>query len=324
MKRTALALALALGLLSTVTTTSWGHPAGSSCSQYDGPLCVCIPAGKTGMECTLASHPHPHEDGDHDDPPPPDDDDGESGGTTGQPVSTRPQRVCSLLRTEETGDHHMDGSAWAIGRFRCEPDGTEYTELVCIMACPAGYVEPPPPPLPPEPGDPAPPPMTPEQLLYVAYADLPPSAPPMQVEPETPVVGVSTFLHVPDLEARASTASDGPISVTVTATPVGVLWQFGEHEWSCPSGGAPYSPDRLDDSMAAGALVAEPDLCTFLFEDSSADAQGGPYPSSVRTVWDYSWSVNGVDQGIFNAGFASPPSNFDLEVREIQAVLTNE
>lgn len=312
-----------------VPSAAWAHPPGQSCSALDPAPCFCD-TGATGGGCTLRPHPHPPAD---DDDPPPDEERPDEGGgddegaTTGQPISTTPAQVCEKIRQEGTTDHRFDGSIWAIGVYRCMPSGDIDRRNICILACPVGYVEPPDPPAPvvAVPAGPvAPPPLTPEQLLYQAYADLPPTAPPMQVEPATPVVGVSTFLHVPDLEVRSTTVSDGPISVTVTATPVEVLWQFGDHEWSCPTGGVPYTEARLEQSMDAGALVSEPDLCTFLFEVTSAKAQDGPYPSRVRTVWDYSWAINGVDQGIFNGGFPSPVTNFDLTVREIQAVLTNE
>lgn len=44
------------------------------------------------------------------------------------------------------------------------------------------------------------------------------------------------------------------------------------------------------------------EICTFLFITSSAKEIGGPLSSSVVTVWDYSWSLNGIDQDVSTPG----------------------
>ncbi len=153
-------------------------------------------------------------------------------------------------------------------------------------------------------------------------ARIPPVAPPAVVSPEAPVVGIPSFLEVTGFDPITDSDTDRGVTVSVTATPVEVRWQFGDHERTCSSAGAGFTEERLDRAMAReDGLVDDGEICTFLFTTSSAKDAGGPLPSSVVTVWDYSWALNGADQGIFNAGVVSPATTFDLTVREYQAVL---
>lgn len=136
-------------------------------------------------------------------------------------------------------------------------------------------------------------------------------------------VGLPVFLHVPDPAQRAATDVGGGFTVVVTADLSEVRWSLGGEGRTCSTGGTPYTPESLDQAMAEpDGLVDDGTICTHLFTTSSEKSEGGPLAGSVQTVWEYSWSVNGTDRGVFNTGVTSPATTFAFDVREYQAVIT--
>lgn len=243
-------------------------------------------------------------------------------GGSGTPVGGGNQPAWSCSRGSIEADRFQfvdvkdDDSVWAYFVFTCTAPGfpdNVFPQLSCFMRCPPNLAPVTPPPV-----------VTPEEIRASAYAEVQPVAPSFSVEPDSPVVGVPTFLHMPDAAARQGNDAGGGFTVAVTATLTEVRWTLGRESRTCSTGGGAFTPARLDQAMAQpDGLVDNADMCTFLFTTSSDKSNGGPLNGSVQTVWDYSWSVNGTNRGTFNTGVTSPASNFTLDVREYQAVITD-
>lgn len=240
-------------------------------------------------------------------------------GPVTKPANDEPRVVCT--QTEHTNDRlglqgylGEDGSIWSPRTYTCQPGDISYTIPVCVGNCPEGAEE--------EPEPPAPgavvSPIFLRQQLFAQVLPLPPT---VVIAPDQPVVGVPTFFQVDTFETRSATDTEGGLTVAVTATPREVRWTAGEHAWACSSAGAGYTEERLERAMDASGIVDDGDICTWLFTHATHD--DGPSAGAVSTVWDYSWSINGADQGVFNAGVSSPTTDFDLDIIEIQSVLTN-
>ncbi len=111
--------------------------------------------------------------------------------------------------------------------------------------------------------------------------------------------------------AHSETAAQGPIVVTVTANPVTAAWSPGDGSADvvCAGPGVAWH---------AGLAESATD-CSHTYTSSSADRAGSAYQLGVTVRWEFAWTLNGVDQGVFGAvDAAAAPVVY--RVGEIQAV----
>ncbi len=158
-----------------------------------------------------------------------------------------------------------------------------------------------------------------------ARARVEPAAPVFVVSPEQAVVRFTTWLWIDEgywQPASASATTPGGVTVTVDATPVQVIWDLDEGVQVCDGPGIPWSP------TAEAAYELQPETvrgtgnpaCTFTFVNASSTRQSGMFDASVTVVWEFSWSLNGADRGVF--GTVEVTEEFELRVGEVQAVIT--
>ncbi len=105
-------------------------------------------------------------------------------------------------------------------------------------------------------------------------------------------------------------ASLAGITVTVTATPQQARWRPGDGtaDVVCAGPGTPWRPGLPDSATT----------CSHTFTSSSADRAGAAYHVQVTTTWEFTWAIDGADQGAF--GTATPTVGFSYQVGEIQAI----
>jgi hypothetical protein len=155
----------------------------------------------------------------------------------------------------------------------------------------------------------------PQELIRQALAVIYPTPPAVGTSP-TPalnsMVGIETWLW---LEGGASpatqTITDGPLSVTVRATPVGITWDPGD-------GGAVECSDG-----GANIGIADTNTCHHTYDQSSAGLGGDAYTVSANVEYEGSYTVTlfGVFAGGSpNIGGATRVSSVALPVAEAQAI----
>jgi hypothetical protein len=108
----------------------------------------------------------------------------------------------------------------------------------------------------------------------------------------------------------SSSASAAGFVVTVTATPVRAEWDPGD-------GTAPLICAGPGVAWAPGMAESATD-CAHSYTSSSADQPGADYPVQVTTTWEFTWTLNGADQGAF--GTTTAATAFNFQVGEIQAI----
>ena len=160
----------------------------------------------------------------------------------------------------------------------------------------------------------------PEDLLAMALAHLDPEPPAIGTSPGGDVasmVGIPTWFWLQGgVQPVSETITDGPLAVTVTATPVGVSWDTGD-------GGQAVCTDE--------AHVGVPDTgtCSHTYERSSLgqagrDASGRPaytVAAEIEYVGGYQVTLWGQPAGgQADIGGVARVSEVDLAVNEAQAV----
>ena len=115
-------------------------------------------------------------------------------------------------------------------------------------------------------------------------------------------VNAETWLWIDGATWRPVSASaEVPgLAVTVTATPVGVVWSTGDgHTVACDGPGTPYRPgDRP--------------ACAHVYRTRSDHAQGGEYTVTASVQWAVSWTQMGDTTGggtFDDATTESPPAS---------------
>ena len=127
------------------------------------------------------------------------------------------------------------------------------------------------------------------------------------------VVRIPTWLWVDRAyweEEHAEREQAGFTTVEVFADPVELTWEFsgGRPEVDCPDGpGSPWTPG--DD---------EPE-CSVTFLQSSAGETGDAFSATATVTWEFTWALNGTDQGPFDELLAVT-TDFEIQVAEIQSV----
>jgi hypothetical protein len=134
-----------------------------------------------------------------------------------------------------------------------------------------------------------------------------------------------TFFFVENWGDVSGQATAGPVTATVTATPVRQTWEIrdtfrgGTETVSCEGPGAAFDPSRpLEDQL--------PPACGWTPWHSSAGQRqhGGVrgeacFPTTVTLAWDVSWGSNIGAGGTLGEGASS--TELCLVVAELQAVV---
>lgn len=158
-----------------------------------------------------------------------------------------------------------------------------------------------------------------------ARARVEPSVPVFAVSPEQAVVRVPTWLWIEPSywqSASASRTTPGGLTVTVEAVPVEATWNLDEGVRACDGPGVAWSPS----AQAAYDLQSETlrgtgnPACTFTFVNASSVRESGTFDASVTVRWEFAWSLNGVDRGVF--GSVDVADSWALRVGEVQALIT--
>ena len=160
------------------------------------------------------------------------------------------------------------------------------------------------------------PPIPPETLRTQARARINPPLPAPGGAPsldDATFAQFETWLWVDDATGVLdASATQGLVTVTVTATPIDLRWSLGDGETlSCAYPGRPWTLE----------IDREGTWCSHTYTSSSIDEPGGVYNASVTVTWEFSWWINARPQGSF--GTFDATAEFPVRVEEIQALETN-
>lgn len=158
-----------------------------------------------------------------------------------------------------------------------------------------------------------------------ARARVEPAVPVANVSPAEAVVRFPTWLWLEPSywqEVTAGGTTPGGVSVAVTARPLQVVWDLGEGQRVCEGPGIAWSQAAHDayELQPEGVRGAGNPACTFTFVNSSTTQPDDVFEASVTVTWEFSWALNGADQGVF--GTVEVGDSWQLRVGEIQAVIT--
>lgn len=112
---------------------------------------------------------------------------------------------------------------------------------------------------------------------------------------------------------RRVAASAGPVTSTVTATPVSVTWDMGNGDRvACDGPGRPYE-ERF-------AGIPDATDCRYTYRHSSANQPGAAYELTATINWDLSWSATGAAGG-GDLGTVPMSASRPVRVSEVQALV---
>jgi hypothetical protein len=119
--------------------------------------------------------------------------------------------------------------------------------------------------------------------------------------------GVSTWLHVDNFAGASQSASAGPVTATVHAEPVEVVWVMGDG-------------NTVTCHDAGGVWGADPETsCQHLFIHRSTGQGDGRFHGSVSIRWRLRWESSTGDGG--SLGDVTRTTPIDWLVQEIQATI---
>ena len=137
----------------------------------------------------------------------------------------------------------------------------------------------------------------------------------MAPRPEIPqLVNLPVFLWLPAEQWRPITASAsaGPVTSTVTATPKRVIWDMGQGDQVvCAGPGMPYDPTLSDE--------ANPSTCRYTYRRSSAGQPDGSFTVTATVEWETTWDVTGAAGG-GGLGTVARSSSTKVTVTELHAL----
>lgn len=152
------------------------------------------------------------------------------------------------------------------------------------------------------------------QIAYEIGQRTPLPAPDVRTSPPVgsdQLVNLPTWMWVEEWSPRTASASEGGLTVTVTATPRVVVWRMGDgSEVVCGQGSA-WNPALREEQQSSD--------CTHTYQRSSAHQPGLAYFASATLVWDATWTASNGESG--SLGSASRTSEFRMRVAEGQAVV---
>ncbi|MGW0664605.1 hypothetical protein [Streptodolium elevatio] len=162
--------------------------------------------------------------------------------------------------------------------------------------------------------------MTPEELARHALSQVRLLPPPMHLTPgpgRTGLVSLPVWLWVdanPNTWGPIShTATDGPLSVTLTATVERIVWDMGDGGTvTCTTPGVPYSPAYNDQPSPE---------CGHAYQHTSKGQPGEAFTVTATTHWAVTWTAttgaSGAIPGVSRTGTVG-----DIRVGELQVVNT--
>jgi hypothetical protein len=158
-----------------------------------------------------------------------------------------------------------------------------------------------------------------------ARARVEPRVPQVHVSPEQAVVRFPTWLWLEESywQPRAATsATPSGVAVGVRARPVRAEWDLGDGVKVCDGPGIPWSQAAQDvyDAQSETTRGDGDPACTFTFLNASSTRPSGVFDASVSVVWEFSWSLGGVERGVF--GSVRVVERWPLTVGEVQTVIT--
>ena len=176
-------------------------------------------------------------------------------------------------------------------------------------------------------------PVDPVQLMETAKNHLALLAPAVRLSPAADLwqyVQMPTWAWVPrsTWTPLQASASAGPVVVTVTATPVRLVFTYqtrgngSSAKATCAGPGTPYSDQLASaDNPQHPVLAASPD-CGWTWHQSSGDTADQKYAVSAHVVYHVVWTVRGAPGGGDFGELNSRDATFRVPVGEIQALNT--
>lgn len=195
------------------------------------------------------------------------------------------------------------------------PADKQSTIAAAASVCPKAAITNP---TPQTPGAPTPTTPSPHAVAYEAYAHLPVQMPEPQTAPPKntrTLVGLRTWLWIPasSWHPVTNSATDGPVSTTVTATPVAVDWVMGDGSTEhCTGPGTPFVVGVTD------AKATKPS-CSHVYTHDSHNQPGDHYAVTVVLEYAATWTSNIGPSGQFPMVELS--AQVPLRVNQLQAVL---
>ena len=126
------------------------------------------------------------------------------------------------------------------------------------------------------------------------------------------LVNLPTWMWVEDWNARRATATEGPLTVTVVATPRSVTWRMGDGALVVCGPGTPWNSGLREEQQSTD--------CSHTYTRSSANQPGLLYQARATMTWDVTWSATNGESG--SLGQANRSVDFTMRVAEGQAIVT--
>lgn len=126
------------------------------------------------------------------------------------------------------------------------------------------------------------------------------------------LVNLPTWLGVENWTLNTVSASEGGLTITVTARPVSVVWQMGEGSVTCTGPGARYAAGVREENQSTD--------CSYTYKHSSAGQPGEKYQASATLKYSVTWTASNGESGSLGTGSRTTP--FQLRVAERQALST--
>lgn len=152
-------------------------------------------------------------------------------------------------------------------------------------------------------------------LAQQALATIQFPVPTMRMSPSSSfgVVNFLTYLWIDPAawQPFTATATAGPVTATVTATPDQVVWNMGDgHQAVCTGPGVPWN-----DTMPHTD-------CDYTYPRDSSKQPGGRYTVTARVYWHVTWTAAGTAGGGDLGDIGGATSTTPVRVDEIQTIVT--
>ena len=126
------------------------------------------------------------------------------------------------------------------------------------------------------------------------------------------LVNLPTWLGVENWQPNTVSASEGGLTITVTARPTSVVWQMGESSVTCIGPGARYAAGVREEQQRTD--------CSYTYRHSSAGQPGEKYQATATLRYAVTWSASNGESGSLGTGSRTTP--FAVRVAERQALST--